>query len=261
MKLLITEQQLKTITEISDRIREQIDIIYQDKNLICFVPKTQEASKIYGSNANWCQRHKTGFEMWSERGLLIRFLFRGGRKIRTTYFFKHQQVPTQRYYWANENGYHVLFGETTNPFDAVNKEGRIRQTEQDIIDHIHMIPDECKRRVLEFIKEHEEGYDYCYKGEEYYTKKETIIKNNLELIQRKYQKYIDYIKSFENNFVQLFIDNDGKYTFNYGIKMGDWNDDYDMFDTINSNDIKEFNQNVYNELVKILTFIKQKREQ
>ena len=41
MKIIITEQQLKTINELSDRLREQIDIIYQDKNLICFVPKTQ----------------------------------------------------------------------------------------------------------------------------------------------------------------------------------------------------------------------------
>lgn len=251
MKVLITEQQLKTINEISDRIREQIDIIYQDKNLICFVPKTQESSKIYGSNANWCQRHKTGFQIWSERGLLIRFLFRGGRKIRTTYFFKGKELGG-KYYWANENGFHVLHGDTDNPFDVVNKEGRIRSTEQDIIDHIHMIPDECKNKVLEFIRKYEEGYDYCYKDDEYETKREIIIKNNIKSLREKYSKYIDYINnSKQDNFFVLYIDNDWKYSLNYSVD--------DMFDTVSTKYFKEFNSLVYNKLKEVLTYLKEKR--
>lgn len=251
MKFLITEQQLKTITEISDRIREQIDIIYQDKNLICFVPKTQESSKIYGSNANWCQRHKSGFDMWSERGLLIRFLFKGGRKIRTTYYFKKKRPFDDTYYWANENGWHVLTGQDENPFNAVNRKGRIRSTEKDIIDLIHTIPEECKTKVLEFIKKYEDGYDYCYRDEEYYTKKENVLKNNINIIKNKYQKYFDYINATENNFIEVFLNNDWEYTLSFGV--------YDIVDTINSKDFKEFNSMVFNKLRELLTYINEKR--
>lgn len=253
MKILITEQQLQTINEISDRIKEQIEVIYQDKNIICFIPKTQEASKIYGRGANWCQRHNQGFELWSKRGLLIRFLFRGGRKIRTTYFFKGNDVEG-KYYWANENGFHVLFGDTNNPFDAVHKEGRIRITEQDIIDHINLIPDECKKAVLEFIQKNEEGFDYCYKNDEYETKKEIIFRNNIKSIQEKYSKYINYIyDSKQGNFFGIFINNDWEYTLSYGVD--------DMFETLNTKDFKEFNSLVFNKLKEILTYLNEKKGQ
>lgn len=205
MRLVINEGQFKMLNELTGEFKTETEVIYKDNNLICLIPKTQMSSKMYGKNTSWCQISRTGFEMWSRRGLLIRFLFRGGRKIRFTYFFGDHEPAfgnndNNDYYWANENGYHVLFGDG-NPFDVRTKTERVRETELDILNHIKIIPDECKIKVLEFIKNNIKQYDYCYKNNEFHTKKEKIINDLYAKIRELNNKFYDEtIKAERRNF-------------------------------------------------------------
>jgi len=157
------------LTELTGKFKDQVEIIYRDKNIVCLIPKSQMTSHIYGQKAKWCQVDKSGFNMWSKQGLLIRFLLKSGRKIRFTYYFKNSRQPQGAYYWANENGFHVLEKEGNNPFNATPlNPNKVRDTEEDILNIIQNdIPLECKEKVLEFIKKNQESYDYCYNDDEY----------------------------------------------------------------------------------------------
>ena len=120
--------------ELTGKFKDETEIIYRDKDLVCMIPKSQMTSNIYGQKTNWCQVTKTGFDNWSgstheEVFLLIRFLFKNGKKIRFTYF------DNDEFYWANETGYHVLQG-SGNPFEINSKRDRIRDLEKDILDNI-----------------------------------------------------------------------------------------------------------------------------
>jgi hypothetical protein len=164
-------------------IKEQIEIIHKDKNLVCMIPKTQAGSFIYGHKTKWCQLHGGGFESWSKQGLLIRFLLKGGRKIRFTYFFSEQNpygymggepgasdAKPHMYYWSAENGYHMLFGAESNPFLASPKDSsKIRKTEHDLLDLIKTISPECRQKVLCFIERHAASYPYKYVTKDYET--------------------------------------------------------------------------------------------
>jgi len=192
MRIIINEQQQqKLISELSGEFKEGTEIIYQDHNIITMIPKTQMSSAMFGKGTKWCQVD-AGFKMWSQMGLLIRFLFRGGRKIRFTCFFNTDDVLQRAsswthghdYYWANENGAHVLFGDG-NPFDVV-PEGKIHDTERDILKKITEIPDECKNKVLSFIEQHRNTYDYCYNDKIYLTRKKKI---ELDRQEREYREY------------------------------------------------------------------------
>lgn len=201
MKILITESQLKVLNELSGAFKDETEIIYRDNNIVCLIPKTQMSSKMYGKDAHWCQVDQAGFYYWSKSALLIRFLFRGGRKIRFSYFIKPYNsdgtendsdfsFATGQFYWANENGAHVLKG-NGNPFFPKTKSDRIRETEMDILNKIKEIPEECKNKVLDFIKQHQDSYDYCYRKEEFFTRKEKAYKDkvkNLINVVEKYEK-------------------------------------------------------------------------
>lgn len=197
MKLLITENQLETLNELTGEFEKETEIIYKDRNIVCLIPKSQMSSNMYGKGTKWCQIRKMGFDMWSKRGLLIRFLFRGGKKIRFTYFFPDggHDLENEDYYWANENGYHVLHGEG-NPFDAKTKRERVRDTELDILAYINIIPEECKNKVLEFINQHRKEYDYCYSREEFAPKKEKAMMDAYQLISQKYGKKLQEMQIY-----------------------------------------------------------------
>ena len=111
MKLanILTEIE-KDIDELEGQFKEETEVIYKDHNMVCLVPKSQMSSKMFGKGTKWCSTGKYMFDYWSTKGLLIRFLFRGGKKIRVTYMFNNGS-----YNWANENGHHTLEGKG-NPF-------------------------------------------------------------------------------------------------------------------------------------------------
>lgn len=188
MKILVTESQLKDLAELGGQFKDETEIIYRDRNIVCFVPKSQMSSRMFGKGTHWCSNEKNGFDMWSHAGLLIRFLFRGGRKIRLTYRFG-EVIRGEGFNWANENGHHALMG-VGNPFDVKPTNSQY-SNEPDILTHIQLIPDECKNRVLQFIANHKEEYNYCYNNEEYKTPKEKIIEDAYKLIFRKYDSKLN----------------------------------------------------------------------
>lgn len=167
MKITLTEKQLN---ELKGQFKDEVEIIYRDSTIVCMIPKSQMTSFIYGHKAEWCQRRPYGFQEWSEMGLLIRFLFKNGRKIRFTYLYDDKKKDN--YYWANENGFHVLEG-MGNPFEAkAVRADRIRSTEKDIINLITQIPEPCKEKVLHFIKKYKKKkYEYCKVDSEYTPKR------------------------------------------------------------------------------------------
>lgn len=163
MKIIITEVQLQ---ELKGQYKDEVEILYKDRNMVCMIPKSQMTSDIYGKKANWCQRQVGGFGGWSRQGLLIRFLFRDKRKIRFTYFFKKDTHFGVNFYWANEGGQHVLEG-NGNPFLVQSTRHRESSIEKDILIKIKDIPEECREIVLKFIEENKEQYKYCYRENTY----------------------------------------------------------------------------------------------
>lgn len=215
MKIIVTESQLKTLNELGGQIKDETEIIYRDRNIVCLVPKTQMASKIYGKGTHWCSISRSGFELWAKQGLLVRFIFRGGKKIRFTYLFNGE------FNWANENGYHTLLGHG-NPFD-VKDTGSNYSNEKDILKHIQLIPEKCKEDVLNFIKRNKKEYDYCFREKEYKTKRELILdklRDNVFKVWEKYRKKT--VKVFDNDkfYIRPIIDDKNlkmciTYSYNY----------------------------------------------
>src|SRR3972149_3830355 len=227
-KILLKEEFLKEVffKELTGKFKDEVEIIYRDKNIVCLIPKSQMTSYIYGNKANWCQKEKNGFEGWSKAGLLIRFLFKeGGRKIRFTYFTG--QNESRGFYWANESGHHILSeeGKGKNPFEASSKNKTLWPNEIDTLNLINQIPEECKQKVLEFIEKHKEAYEYCYKDTEY---KPVGLKAKMDEFESIYNYYIDAFHAIhehnQNIIISIHFDKSTKeFTINhsneYGIKI------------------------------------------
>ena len=201
----------KIYEELTGKYKEETEIIYKDKNIVCLIPKSQMTSSIYGQKTKWCQVSQSGFEGWSGKGnpkdtlgLLIRFLFKNGRKIRFTYFI------TNHFHWSNETGYHLLMGDGNNPFD-VKPPDRIRDLEKDILDQIKLIPQECKDKVLEFIEKNKKDYKYIYRDTEYYPDKIDKARKEFERILSKWAEEINHIKYGygSQNFISIRIKREG----------------------------------------------------
>jgi len=176
------------LKELTGKFKDQVEIIYRDKNMVCMIPKSQMTSHIYGQGAKWCQVDKSGFDGWSKQGLLIRFLFKNGRKVRFTYFIG--EYASRGFYWANETGYHILSSEhgekNQNPFNAKSNRKPVSSMEKDVLNIIkNDIPEECKNAVLEFIKKNQEKYNYCYSDVEY---KPASTKEK----EKEFRKIVDY---------------------------------------------------------------------
>lgn len=191
--------------ELSGKYKEETVIIYKDKDIVCLLPKSQMTSQIYGKGTNWCQVQKPGFEMWSgknrpeKKALLIRFLMKGGRKIRFTYF------PDKQYYWASENGWHVLEGEG-NPFDATSPKSRTRDVEKDILELINdKIPQECKNKVLEFIDKNLKEFKYIYRDKAYIPKHLEKLKSEYDKIDYKYYDKVKEINKIGKVYINSYF--------------------------------------------------------
>lgn len=186
------------LKELTGKYKDEVEIIYRDKNLVCMVPKSQMASHIYGRGTKWCQISKSGFDNWSKGGLLIRFLFKNGRKIRFTYFIG--KYASTGFYWANESGHHILASEGAglNPFIVNPKRHQyVRDAEKDVMNIIENdIPEECKQKVLEFIKKNQESYDYCYSDVDY--KSPTIHAKEKEF-KKLYDYYMDEVDNLRKD--------------------------------------------------------------
>lgn len=173
--------------ELKGKWAEETEIIYKDKNLVCLIPKSQMSSSAYGYKTAWCQTSVAGFRRWSfeenESNLLIRFLFKSGRKIRFTYF------TDETFYWANETGHHVLPG-SDNPFEVESERKKTSSIEQDILNLIETIPQECKDKVLQFIKKNLKVYQYIHRENEY-------LNNRTKM---KFSVFYDIVNKFSEYF-------------------------------------------------------------
>ena len=198
---------IKYYEELNKELAEEVNILYKDSNLICMIPKSQKASKIYGKGTNWCQTKKMGFITWTgisgeensdfyetpkneKMGFLIRFLFKNdfkgnkkGRKIRFTY-----NPSNNDFHWANENGKHVLIENGDNFFDVVSKR-KNSSTERDIIYLISKIPEECKQKVKDYIQSNKNKNPsdiYLNNKEEFYSLAEEKLEKEKEELIKKY---------------------------------------------------------------------------
>ena len=187
MKLTEIINEPNDLNELDGPYKEETEIIYKDNSIVCLVPKSQMSSKMFGKGTHWCSTSKTGFEMWAKQGLFIRFIFRGGKKIRVTYMFDGT------YNWANENGWHTLEGKG-NPFNPKIKNTG-HSNEQDVYNYIQKIPQECKEKVLNFIVQNEKQFDYCYRKEEFKTKKEIEREATIRQINNMIMSYGEAMKS------------------------------------------------------------------
>ena len=181
---------LKYYEELNTELSKEVDIIYKDPNLVCLMPKSQKASKIYGKDANWCQKGFSGFNFNSgnfnymtktfnsEINFIVRFLFKNnnldkkikrGRKIRFTY-----KPLENKFFWSNESGNHVMCTTGDDFFNPKPKKAN-STIEQDILKLITEIPQECRDKVNEYIKLHKGKHPkdfYTYRNTEYKTNKE-----------------------------------------------------------------------------------------
>lgn len=229
--------------ELTGKYKDETEIIYKDKDIVCMLPKSQMTSSIYGKGANWCQTQVAGFDIWTgknknEKSLLIRFLIRGGRKIRFTYF------PNKEFYWANESGYHVLEGKG-NPFEVQPPKDRIRDNEKDILELIKdKITQECKDKVLDFIDKNLKDYKYIYRNLNYLPQHIQKFKSEYDKVNNKYYDEIYninndkvYIRSYfdKNKIVLQYVPDREKYNPSKSLES------YENFNNINDfeNRLKE----------------------
>lgn len=181
MKKLLDFDMFHLLESLSqEEMRKEVDILYKSPDLVCMIPKTQRASRIYGGGTNWCQTKREGFEAWSQSSFLVRFLFKGGRKVRFT-------IDKQgEFHWASERGHHVLKGEG-DPFD-VEVSAR-STTERDIMDLIDRIPEECKQKVRALLACRELP-DYVRDAPEYTTARTGEINKAMETLRHQWRQRI-----------------------------------------------------------------------
>jgi len=118
MKIVITENQLrKLISEISDdkliKTTQDVDIIYEDDDVIIYVPLTHETSCVLDKDTKWCTAKPGPIHPWFKLGKnkLFRFKFNDGYKLRLTW------NDNGKLYWADKNNLEVDFDYGSNPFD------------------------------------------------------------------------------------------------------------------------------------------------
>jgi hypothetical protein len=167
---------LKLFEELEKEcIKQEVDLIYRDKDLVCLIPKTQRASYIYGKKTFWCSTRIDTFEEIAEGGdiILFRFIFKDGYKIRLTY-----DLSTKLMDWSDKSSVHYFEGNKDNPFkitnseitEELNKYSGYKDKIFELSTRISSIPKSCKDKVLEIIKS-EKRVDYKFSDEEYVSPK------------------------------------------------------------------------------------------
>ena len=232
--------------ELTGKYKDETEIIYKAKDIVCMLPKSQMTSSIYGKGTNWCQTQVNGFDSWTgknrnEKALLIRFLIRGGRKVRFTYF------PNKDFYWANESGYHVLEGKG-NPFEVQPPKDRIRDVEKDILELIKdKIPQECKDKVLDFIDKNLKDYKYIYRNQNYLPQHIQKFKSEYDEVNNKYYDELKEIMNTDREvYINSYFDKENKIVLQYVPNRNVFDpskslDTFENFDNINDfeNRLKE----------------------
>ncbi len=76
-KAIAEAGKVKTKGEIKKEIKEDVDIIYEDEDLLILHPKTHQASCMYGKNTKWCISSKKSnyhFKDYTKQGSKFYFI-------------------------------------------------------------------------------------------------------------------------------------------------------------------------------------------
>ena len=64
-ELISTSSKTRTKTEIKKSVKKDADVVLDNENYFIIVPKSHEASKVYGKNTKWCTTYKSR-EYWDK---------------------------------------------------------------------------------------------------------------------------------------------------------------------------------------------------
>ena len=233
---------IKLYEELNTEYKQDIDIIYRDKNLLCFLPKTYRGASLYSNKTGWCSKGSSMYSHKCKEGvLLFRFFFKDGNKIRLSVYEKN------RWDWGNKSGKHVISTEKKHDtYRILNKEDvfSIEQLEpyadlDNILLYIGQIPNECREKILSIIRDHfsevdrkdmkdidDDTYDYRSKASIEY-----------------FNKYIDYIMNlnlyFDTNNLpySAWIDENKRKVYLEGTTLK-FNTVVDLIEYLNNNGIE-----------------------
>jgi len=166
-------------------IKEEVDIIYRDSNLICLIPKTQRASHIYGHKTWWCSTKINTFDEIAEDGdkVLFRFLFKDGYKMRLSYDLVSKNMD-----WSDKSSVHFFEKISDDPFFITKEEiereifnnGSKAYKIQEFIDKFDTIPEKCREQIMDIIQK-EKRVNYKFAPIEYTSPN---IKQNIRNLDR-----------------------------------------------------------------------------
>lgn len=151
---------IKLFEEFKGKITEEADIVYKDSNLLIIVPKTPEATKKYSRNTNWCSNNKGGFYCHFPTSNLFRFHFKDGFKLRLTWdYVEWTGNFSGGTHWGQGGKvggveipyYHIRPKDENDPFHFEYMKEDYRKP---MVDRILSIPDEAKRKVIEYQETH-----------------------------------------------------------------------------------------------------------
>lgn len=219
---------LKKFNETSNALKDDVEVIFKDKNLVCLIPKSQKAAHIYGYKTKWCSISKGRWDELTFLNESIRFffLFKNGYKLRLSYIPKLKSGD-----WADSSGIHLFYFKDKDPFEI-----ETNSTDKSMIDKILLIPELCKNKIREYITGNKK-INYIKREEDY--KSKTAFGKKMYDDKHKYLIFkhdaLPGIKSLFNNMDDINVKYDStrrKFILNYridGILNKEEYNDYDSF--------------------------------
>jgi len=173
-------------------IKNEVDIIYRDENLVCLVPKTQRASCVYGQGTRWCTKSKSGFEAHKDV-IMFRFIFKNKYKLRLTY------DATGLSDWSDRSGnsYFEEMNIDKNKLFLISKDDinaynhwRVRYDPTGVktkllVKYIRSIPKKCQLAVLDYINNKENYSNKSKSDTEHVPYRDRDLKKQFEDLDKK----------------------------------------------------------------------------
>lgn len=176
MRIIITEEQFKSLNEVRVKSQDRVKL-YQDDNLLVVVPLTHTASCKYGANTKWCTAvpsNSSHYEEYTKEGVLIYFII--------TSPYKDTNKP--QYKFAYYESFNPNFQESNGWYDMSDYQLPQDEEALDAIDKNlikFLIPEKVFNIAKEYIKSQKPIYEENLKKnfEQFYEK----FKNDPENIK------------------------------------------------------------------------------
>jgi hypothetical protein len=233
---------LKKFNETSNALKDDVEVIFKDKNLVCLIPKSQKAAHIYGYKTKWCSISK---KRWDELTFLhesIRFffLFKNGYKLRLSYIPRLKSGD-----WADSSGNHILHFKDKDPFEI-----ETNSIDKTVIDKILSIPELCKNKIREYIIGNKK-INYIKREEDY--KPKTVFGKKMYDDKHKYYIFkhdaLPGIKSLLSDKDEINVKYDPvrrKFILNYTINGNSKKEEYNDYDSFEKEVMNMLNELIYN---------------